>query len=795
MERLIVWQRWCPPPEPSPEAVAQANLWRIQARERMTGLGAELVSELGGTIVSSCAPDELGAVIEACLSLARDVEQDEDLEVGSVAQAVTLGSLERAHPQGPWVGDAIDRAQALANYADAGDVVLDQAAQTRSSQTYLFSGELRAGTSISGALLDRDYPHRARCADALARLSVPNLPLSAQVQFDAFRRLANTLGRQRVVLVAPYGSGATAWLTRVEADMRPSAWLNIRGLGAGFAPLSGLRYALSRLTGSASLEKVLDSAEEPDRQALTVLSAIRDGGVARRRDATMALRQYVGRCWEITGRRALVSVNPVALIDPATLSVVAEVARDGGPDCFVVMRVLPDTKPPEAFVRAGSLAEVRVPSLPQPDARSLAQALLGKSTAIEIARRAAAMGGTTVLGVAEAVRVLVSSGDIVPAESGFRWRRGPSARTQMTSVEALIEERVDELDEETRRVLEILAWVPDPGERALISDVVAVDGMALPALERAIEELALKAFIDKRGSDVWLSHTVRRVVLEGMSPARAPDLSLRVAGALARLCGERSLFARADVAFYLARGGRPQSAVDTLLEAAMAAAQHGFVRSGVRLAAAAVECNPSAETRRKAATIAEGLGRSVVGPPLMSTSDGKTKPEERLSHELPQLSPEKLGEQAIDQALRGLRNRDYESVERALELMVAAGCDGAHVDRIRGLSRLAKGDRPGAIQQFARAKSRERDADSARARLTRALLAYHDNDLPSAVREALGALAQTRARGDALGETASLRALAAFYQALGRESEANELSALAARSRLPEATVSGSSAS
>jgi hypothetical protein len=793
MERLIVWQRWCPPPEPSPEAVAQANLWRIQARGRMTGLGADVISELGGTIVSSCSPDDLSTVIEACLSLARDVEQEEDLEVGSVAQAITLGSVERAHPQGPWVGDALDRAQALANYGDAGDVVLDQATQTRSAQTYLFSGELRAGTNISGALLDRDYPHRARCGDALARLSSPSLPATAQIQFDAFRRLANTLGRQRVVLVAPYGSGATAWLTRIDADVRPSAWLNIRGLGAGFAPLSGLRYALSRLTGSAAIDTVLGSDEEPDRQALAVLSAIRDGGVARRRDATMALRQYVGRCWETTGRRAFVSVNPVALIDPATLSVVAEVAREGGPDCFVVMRVLPDAKPPEAFVRAGGFAEVRVPGLPQPDARSLAQSLLGKSTAIEIARRAAAMGGATVLGVAEAVRVLVSSGDIVPSESGFRWRRGPSARTQATNVEALIEERVDELDDDTRGVLEILAWVPDPGERTLVSDVAAVDGVALPALERAIEELALKAFVEHRNGDVWLSHTVRRVVLETMSPARGPDLSLRVAGALSRLCGERSLFARADVAFYLARGGRPQSAVDTLLEAAMAAAQHGFVRSGVRLAAAAVECNPSVETRRKAAAIAEGLGRSVVSPAAGGAGPQAKTTEERLSHESVQLNPEKLAEQAVQQALRGIRNRDFDSADRALELMVAAGRDGAHVDRIRGLLRLEKGDRIGAVQLFARAGSREHTRDGPRARLTRALVAFHDNDLQGAVREALGALALTRARGDALGETATLRALSAFYYALGRKTEANELSELA-RTRLPEPAVSGSSA-
>jgi hypothetical protein len=149
----------------------------------------------------------------------------------------------------------------------------------------------------------------------------------------------------------------------------------------------------------------------------------------------------------------------------------------------------------------------------------------------------------------------------------------------------------------------------------------------------------------------------------------------------------------------------------------------------------------------------------------------------------------------VEQALRGIRSHDFESVDRALDLMVAAGRDGAHVDRIRGLSRLEKGDRTAAVQLFARARSRERTQDSVRARLTRALVAYHDNNLAAAIREALAALALSRTRGDALGETATLRALSAFYQALGRAAEADELSQLATSTRLPEPAVSGSSAS
>jgi tetratricopeptide (TPR) repeat protein len=810
MERLIVWHRWCPPPEPSPEAAAQANLWRIQARERLSGLGAEIVAELGGTIVAALAPEAVEPVLEACLSLSREVEEEEGLEVGSVAYAITTGPLDRSHAQGPLVGDALDRAQALASYAAAGDVVMDQRACSMLATKYLFAGELRAGVSISGVLLDRSYPHRARCADALARLSPPSMPATAQVQFESFRRLAGGTGRQRVILMAPYGSGASAWLSRVAAELKPSTWLCVRALGAGFAPLSGLRYALLRLTGATSIEQVLGAKEEPDRQALTTLSAVRAGRVVLRRDAIMALRQYVGRSWEQTGRRPLITVNPTALIDAATLGVVAEVARDGGPDCLVVMRLLPDGKPPEAFARGAGLAELRVPALSQSEARSLALSMLGKSTPPDLARRAATMGGSSPLGVAEAVRVLVSSGDIVPDESGFRWRRGPTGRASALGIHALLEERLDQLREETRRVLQVLAWVPDPGERALLEEVALLDGIAGPALDAALDELSAKFLIDRQGDDLVLSHSVRNVVLADMSPARGTNLSLRVAGALTKRCPDQALFARADIAFYLARGGRAQSAVDALLEAAMAAGKHGFVRSGVRLSAAAVECSPSPETRKKAAKIAESLGRAVVAPPppaadaasVPATRDerremglaAETMAEAARAAPSGGAFPAELASEAMKQAISAIRAQDYENVERALELLVASGQDGPHVDRIRAMAQLERGDRSAAANLLARAKARaagEREAP--RTTLSRALLLFSSADHEAAVRETLRAVAETRLAGDRAGESASLLTLAAFYRQLGRVGESVQLEQ-AATNAAPQVTVAAPAA-
>jgi hypothetical protein len=813
MERLIVWHRWCPPPEPSPEAAAQASLWRIQARERLSGLSAEVVAELGGTIVAALPCDKLAAVLEACLSLSREIEQEEDLTVGSVAHAITMGTLDRSHAQSPLVGDALDRAQALASYAAAGDVVLDQRARSLLASDYLFAGELRAGVSVSGVLLDRAYPHRARCADALSRLCPPSMPATAQVQFESFRRLAAGSGRQRVILMAPYGSGASDWLRRVAAELKPSTWLSVRSLGAGFAPLSGLRYALLRLSGTTSIEQVLGSPDEPDRHALATLSAVREGRVALRRDAIMALRQYVGRSWEKTGRRPMISVNPTASIDAATLGVVAEVAREGGPDCLVVMRLLPDGKPPEAFARGGGLAELRVPSLSHSETRSFALSMLGKTTSPDIARRAAAMGGASPLGVAEAVRVLVSSGDIVPDEGGFRWRRGPAGRAAALGIEALIEERIDQLSEPTLRVLQLLAWAPDPGEHALVAEAALLDGIAPLALEGILDELEAKFLVDRHGLEVGLSHTVRNVVLGNMSPARSSSLSLRVAAALARRCPDSALFARADIAFYLARGGRPQNAVDTLLEAAMAAGQHGFVRSGVRLAAAAVECSPSPETRQKAAKIAESLGRAVVSPvtSTIDTRSAQASKEERREQGLAAETmaeaarapyggafPAELATEAMKQAIMAIRSQDFENVDRALELLVAAGQDGAHVDRIRAMAQLERGDRAAAAHLLARARARaggEREAP--RTTLSRALLLFSSADPEAAIRETLKALAETRAAGDRAGESATMLTMAAFYRRLGRASESSVLEQAAARAapqpKLTAVTVNGSS--
>ena len=86
-----------------------------------------------------------------------------------------------------------------------------------------------------------------------------------------------------------------------------------------------------------------------------------------------------------------------------------------------------------------------------------------------------------------------------------------------------------------------------------------------------------------------------------------------------------------------------------------------------------------------------------------------------------------------------------------------------------GVSRGAAGDFRGAASPGTGPRER---AAAARASLALALVLLHADDLVSAVRAALGALATCRALEDARGEAASLHMLASCFRALGRDADA-----------------------
>jgi hypothetical protein len=301
MERLIVWHRWCPPPEPTPEAVAQAAIWRIGARSRFVREGAELIAEVGGSAVFGLDAADTVRAVELCLSIHDEVEK-EGGEFGQVAHGLAMGMVERTHAQGAFVGDALDRAQALANRARPTEIVLDPTAQGAAAAAFLFSRALSAGPAVQGEVIDRMHPRRRDCRSALKHLSPPLLHGSAQAQLGMLKQVALGTGRHRVVLVGAYGSGTGSWLDHVAEEVKPSLWLDVRALSTALAPLSGLSYALRRLSPREAPEALLDLTHEHDRAALAVLADIRRGEAVGRRDAVNALQRLLGRAMKLHHR-------------------------------------------------------------------------------------------------------------------------------------------------------------------------------------------------------------------------------------------------------------------------------------------------------------------------------------------------------------------------------------------------------------------------------------------------------------------------------------------------------------
>ncbi len=797
MERLIVWHRWQPPAESSPEVLSYAQAAQERCRQTLTREGAVMLATLGGSVVCEIDPTSIVNVIETCLALLTEFERRKAVDVGSISIALTIGA-HRAGGQASMSSDAIARAQTLANQANPGELVLDSMAHTNTATTFLFARELSVSPGVEGEVLDRAFPRRRDCRAGLANLATPTLPASAQAPFQSLRQVALARGRHRVLVVGPYGAGVSSWLSRLAGEAKPPMWLHVSAVAAPLAPLSGLAYGLARLYEEQHApEHLLDAKHEPDQVAIALLAKVRDGRAVPRREVIIALRQFIARVHELHGSRAWISVSPMPLVDPASVGVIADAARDCPADHLLVMRMALDGKPPEALTRGGALAEIRLPALSQPEGRALAQSMLGKAASHDIARRAAAMGGSTPIGIAEAVRVLISSGDVIHDGEVFRWRRGPAGRVNMIAVDEMIEERIDQLEADARRVLETLASVPDPAEKALVDAVRAADGVSAESYEQVVKQLVDEALVERRAGTLSLTSVVRTVVEQGMPPARLAEVHGYIADALSKNLTFEHEFARATLGYYLARGGRPVAAVDVLLEVARAAGRLGFVRSGVRLAAAAVECDPTGQTRERAAQIAQALSARPTPAAKPAAPRARTDPPSEPAMPIVEQPERSFSAQAMQHAIEAIIARDFDGVERSLELLVAAGKDGPAVDRLRAMTLLSKGDRTAAMRALDRAREHGKASaqDTPRAILATALVLLDGGEAGTAVREALRALARARATSDTRGEAASLKTLAACYRSLDRRADAEALDNAAQKpAGLPSRSASGSSA-
>ncbi|MFW6051330.1 MAG: hypothetical protein ACODAU_09160 [Myxococcota bacterium] len=765
MERLVLWHRVLPEAREEDDRTAAIADWTRRVVARMPQAGGQVLGTLGSAVAASFdLPD-----LPDALDLALELLDRADAESVPVAVGAAMGELEPVDaPDGArlgWAGAAIDRAQLLANRARSGELVLGPAARDAASSLYLFGRQVRAG-AVRGQAIDRGQPRREACRRFIRHLRPAPVPPSTDELLSPMRALAHAGGSQCVVLRGPPGAGARAWLEALEREVEPPLVLRIAGVPAALEPLGSLRRALCQQWGSPARVAASADAMGIAKPGCERLMRIATGEAVPRAEAVETVRALLDGVG-LGGRRPWVVLDPVHSIDPATFDVVGEaLAGDEAPAALVVARLGLEVPVPEALLRGGAPTELVLPSMRSPDARAVAEVVLGEEPGSEVARRVAVLGGDTPLGVEEAARTLVASGDLVHSDGRFVWRVGPRTGVQAIPTEALIAERLAALEELPHRVLEAVCLTPHGTSPAVVSKVALADGLSEEDCRSSLERLRLEAFV-RNGDELRpTSEILRQVVLQSMPPARNAELYRFLATALSR--EPHGAFASGTIGYCLAEGGHVRDGARALLEAARAALGAGFTRSAIRLAAGAVQFDPSEETRAAASKIS----RSMSSRPPPPRAGGATKVPV-----VDAIDDDNALSDLVQRTVRSLLDRDFDAAERFIDMAVAEGCDRPAADRLRAIAHLARGDHGAAMQALGRThEGEERDPRrAARAALTRALVLMHGGEPSEAVRPGLRALSIARRLRDPRGEAAALHILSACYRALGRAADAEAL--------------------
>lgn len=565
-DHLVLWHRWLPPRDASglPEH-AEVAAWRRTVAARFQVGGGRVLSELGATVVASFDP---GETVDA-LDLALDLIDEAAAHGFEVAIGAALGPHTSSADGDAPVGVVLERAQHLANRARRAELVLDARARDEVKEVFLFGSQV-AG-HWRGTTIDRDNPRRVDTADAITELARPKFPpVGADVVASLGAHLDERTART-FVLRGPVGAGARE-LVEGLADER--AHTRLIGLGSspgGVVPLASLRFALLREHGSAEAVTRYGATLEGGAQTGKALGRVARGGLVPLDALAPALAAWLapdedeGRAWVV--------LTPLNLVDAATLA--ALLAARARSDFVLFARLPMDGALPSPLAALDEpVIEHVIPPLKTSDARFVAEQVMGHDTDDDVARRVAVLGGDTVLGVVEAARTLIASGELVRGEGdGFVWRAGPRSGANAISTEELLEERIGLLDDESRRVLEALCVVPDGCDRELLERVAARDGIGPATFERCLEQLSHEALARGDSRPRPASSLLRWRVLERTPAARSMEVHRFVGQSLADTATNHPPLI-VELGYYLMQGGldedgRPlaTSMVEPLVEA------------------------------------------------------------------------------------------------------------------------------------------------------------------------------------------------------------------------------------
>jgi hypothetical protein len=559
------------------------------------------------------------------------------------------------------------------------------------------------------------------------------------------------------------GVGARAGVFALRDELRPPVCLEIGAVPGGLEPLGGLRLAL--LNAWRALEPTREVLKQSEPGVADALKAIacatpppREATVHALKATCRALRTAHGLPW--------IYINRVSAVDPATLGVLGAVLSDDTVAALLCVRTTESSVPPglRGLERA---TQLDVPPLDPNEALLVAAGILGPDANTEMATQLVITGGTTVLGVTEAARTMVATGDIVYDGGQFLWRDETAERRQHLGPRALLEERFATLDTSSMRFLEVACSALPASSAQVVDAAVALDGIPEDTRRRALEALVNDGLLTRQAKPD--SELLRRAVVQRMPPARRTEVYRFVAHALHTAEPLVGPSMAATVGAYLCEGGDLTRGAHAILEAGSLAADNGYTNAAVRLAAAAVQYQPDTETREGASEISRAV-RLPSGPP-------QDEDEERPTIPVPGTELEDLSEELV----QALKERDHDKFDALIESSIAAGGDltGAHCLRV--VSYVTREDVPGAKRALEAAKKSPNQTPAAAIRLAiaSACLQLARGRGRDAMIDAMEALAAARAQEDGPGEAAALKMVSATCLAAGLESDANRIAHVA----------------
>ena len=768
MERFVLWHRILPPAFEEEETTAAAGQWARYVTNEVQSGGGEVISSLAGTVVANFGLHELKSAINLALRLLAEAES-QPVPAGGlpIAFGIASGDVQRDKDDAGHLtnsGSAIDRAQLLANQARAGEVVLDVESREAASRTYLFGRSVSTSSfALHGEAIDRSRPLLEECRQSVGLLHPAPIPASVRHALELMKKAAAGSQTCAFYLKGELGIGARAGVFALRDELRPPAFLEIGAVPGGLEPLGGLRLAL--LKAWRTLEPTRQALKKTEPGVADALKAIACAAPPPREAAIHALKAM---CRALQAKRSLpwIYVDRVGAVDPATLGVLGAALSDDTVAALLCIRTT-ESSVPAGLRGLPRAAKIDLPTLDPNEALIVATGILGPDANTEIATQLVITGGTTVLGITEAARTMIATGDIVHDGHRFVWRDETAERRQHLGPRALLEERFATLDTSSMRFLEIACTALPASSAQVVDAAVALDGIPDGTRRRALEALVNDGLLTPQGKPD--SELLRRAVVQRMPPARRTEAYRFVAHALHTAEPLVGPSMAATVGAYLCEGGDLARGAHALLEAGSLAADNGYTAAAVRLAAAAVQYQPDTETREGASEISRAV-RLPSGPPQEEEEERPTIPVPVAELENP-----------ADALVRMLREQDHDKFDSLIESSIAAGGDltGAHCLRV--VSYVTREDIPAAKRALAAAKKTPNQAPATAIRIgiASACLQLARGRGRDAMIDALEALAAARAQQDGPGEAAALKMVSATCLAAGLESDANRLAHVA----------------